>query len=143
MYRAHFTGKADKPGFRGLGVLVRGMSPDALALTAVQSFREAGYHGVIAQQAMAEILLDRFNPVDVPGSENIITPGIDKLLWGTVQVAKNALQDLIKNNLNTGLFYRCMRDGSPAGDRKAYGYYVYPVSETELNVQDAWSLINE
>lgn len=141
MYYAHFTGRADAPGFRGLGVLVRGMSPDALALQAVQDFRNAGYHGVIAQQAMAEIIHNQFNPMNVPGSENVIQPGIDVPLWGTVQAVKNGLQDMVKNNLNGGLFYRCMRNGEPAGDRKAFGYYVYPIVEAELDIRDAWSLI--
>lgn len=142
MYYAHFTGTSDKPGFRGLGVLVRGMSPDALALSAVQEFREAGFVGVIAQQAMAELIFKQFNPVNVPGSQNVVTPGVDVPLWGTVQAVKNGLQDLVKNGLNDGLFHRCMRNGEPAGDRRAFGYFVCPIDE-ELDIRDAWSLVTE
>lgn len=125
MYKAHYTGKADKPGFRGLGVLVRGMSPDNLALEAVIRARQTGVCGRIQQQELAEILLANFNPVEVLACDNIVT-GQDKLLWGSTQAVKNSLQDLVKNGLNAHHFIRCMRNGEAAGDKRAWGYYVTP-----------------
>jgi hypothetical protein len=125
MYKAHFKGTADKPGFRGLGVLVRTMSPDNLALQALDQARFNGLQGLIQQQELAEFLLDGYNPLDVPACDNVVT-GKDKLLWGSVQAVKNSLQDLIKNNLSGHRFFRCMRNGAHAGDKRAWGYFVSP-----------------
>ena len=140
MYQAHYRGIADKPGMRGLGVMVRDMSPDNMALSAVQAARECGISGVWQQQALADLLLAKFNPVDVPACDNVVT-GTDKYLWGSRQAVKNSLRDLILNNMSDGQFYRCDRSGNPVGETRAYGYFVVPFSDDELNIHDAWELI--
>ena len=123
MYRAHYAGKADKPGFRGLGILVRSMSPDNLALMALDQARFNGLQGIIQQQELAEFLLEAYNPIDVPASVNVVT-GKDKLLWGSSQAVKNSIQDLIKNDMASHRLFRCMRNGAPAGVNRAWGYFV-------------------
>jgi len=124
MYKAHYKGSADKAGFRGLGVLVRGMSPDNLALQALDRARFDGLCGVIQQQELAEYLLANYNPIEICAHENVVT-GQDKPLWGSTQAVKNSLQDLIKNDLNGHRFVRCDRKGQAAGDKRAWGYRVY------------------
>lgn len=142
MYQAHYRGTADRAGMRGLGVIVRGMATDNLALSAMQAARECGVAGIYQQQVLADLLLAKFNPIEVPGYENVVT-GLDKPLWGSRQAVKNSLRDLILNNMSDGQFYRCDRSGNPVGETRAYGYFVVPFSDDELNIHDAWELIQD
>ena len=139
MYKAHYEGNATAIGFRNLGVCPRGMSKDAKAIMAVQAARQAGISGVYPQKELAKIIFENFNPIETPAHLNVVD-GTDKHEWRSVQVCQNMLQDMVKNGLTEGLFYRCDRNGDQVEPgAKAPCYYVIPdLCNVELNIQTAW-----